>query len=331
MTVPVEAPPSPQPFDPADELNAEFKTIQGRSLAKIAWNRLRQDKAAMFGLGLIIFFVLIAIFAPLICHIFNVDPDTPNQNLLDDLGMPIGPFSGASWQHPLGIEPQLGRDVLARTVYGARTSLIIALCSTLLAMLIGVTLGIISGYRGSWVDTAVSRTMDVFLAFPTLLFSIAFLVVVGQSPAFQNSLVAQVLFLVFIIGFFGWAYVGRIVRGQTLSLREKEFIEASRSIGARSPRILFREILPNLLPIILVYSTLIIPTNILTEAALSYLGVGLTPPTASWGQSLSNSILYYQIDPFYMLVPGMSIFLCVLAFNLFGDGLRDAFDPRGQR
>ena len=331
MTVPVEAPPSPQPFDPAVELQDEFKTIQGRSLSKIAWNRLRQDKAAMFGLGLIIFFVLVAIFAPLICHIFNVDPDTPNQNLLDELGMPIGPFGGASWQHPLGLEPQLGRDVLARTVYGARTSLIIALLSTLLAMIIGVTLGIVSGYRGSWVDTVVSRSMDVFLAFPTLLFSIAFLVVVGQSPAFQGSVVAQVVFLVFIIGIFGWAYIGRIVRGQTLSLREKEFIEASRSIGARSPRILFREILPNLLPIILVYATLIIPTNILTEAALSYLGVGLSPPTSSWGQMLSNSLQFYQIDPFYMLVPGMSIFLCVLAFNLFGDGLRDAFDPRGQR
>jgi ABC-type dipeptide/oligopeptide/nickel transport system permease subunit len=330
MTVPVEAPPS-LPFDPSEPEAGEAKAIQGRSLGRIAWNRLRQDKGAMIGLGLIVFFVLIAIFAPLICHLFNVDPNTPNQNLLDELGMPIGPLSGASRQHPLGIEPQLGRDILARTVYGARASLIIALFSTLLAMVIGVVLGIIAGYRGSWVDTAVSRSMDVFLAFPTLLFSIAFLVVVGQSPAFQNSVVAQVAFLVFIIGFFGWAYIGRIVRGQTLSLREKEFIEASRSIGARSPRILFREILPNLLPIILVYSTLIIPTNILTEAALSYLGVGLAPPTSSWGQMLSNSLQFYQIDPWYMLVPGISIFLCVLAFNLFGDGLRDAFDPRGQR
>lgn len=330
MTVPVEAPPS-LPFDPSEREAGEPKAIQSRSLGKIAWSRLRKDKAAMFGLALIIFFILVAIFAPVICHIFGVDPDTPNQNLLDELGMPNGPFGGASWQHPLGLEPQLGRDILARTVYGARTSLIIALFSTLLAMVIGVVLGIVAGYRGSWVDTAVSRSMDVFLAFPTLLFSIAFLVVVGQSPAFQNSVFAQVAFLVFIIGFFGWAYIGRIVRGQTLSLREKEFIEASRSLGARSPRILFREILPNLLPIILVYSTLIIPTNILTEAALSYLGVGLAPPTSSWGQMLQDSLQYYQIDPFYMLVPGMSIFLCVLAFNLFGDGLRDAFDPRGLR
>jgi peptide/nickel transport system permease protein len=331
MTVPVEAPLSPMPFDPVDDMEAEYKKIQGRSLGRIAWNRLRKDKAAMFGLVLIIFFVVIAILAPVICSLFKVDPDLPNQNLLDGLGLPIGPFGGASWQHPLGLEPQLGRDILARTVYGARTSLTIALLATVLSMVIGVVLGIVAGYRGSWVDTAVSRSMDVFLAFPTLLFSIAFLVVVGQSPAFQNSAWAQIAFLVFIIGFFGWAYVGRIVRGQTLSLREKEFVEASRSIGARSPRILFRELMPNLLPIILVYSTLIIPTNILTEAALSYLGVGLAPPTSSWGQMLSDAVNYYQIDPFYMVVPGVSIFLCVLAFNLFGDGLRDAFDPKASR
>jgi peptide/nickel transport system permease protein len=331
MTVPVEAPLSPMSFDPVDDMEAEYKKIQGRSLGRIAWNRLRKDKAAMFGLVLIIFFVVIAILAPVICSLFKVDPDLPNQNLLDGLGLPIGPFGGASWQHPLGLEPQLGRDILARTVYGARTSLTIALLATVLSMVIGVVLGIVAGYRGSWVDTAVSRSMDVFLAFPTLLFSIAFLVVVGQSPAFQNSAWAQIAFLVFIIGFFGWAYVGRIVRGQTLSLREKEFVEASRSIGARSPRILFRELMPNLLPIILVYSTLIIPTNILTEAALSYLGVGLAPPTSSWGQMLSDAVNYYQIDPFYMVVPGVSIFLCVLAFNLFGDGLRDAFDPKASR
>lgn len=318
-------------FDPVEDMEADYKKIQGRSLSRIAWNRLRKDKAAMFGLILIIFFVLVAIFAPLICAIFKVNPDTPNQNLLDGLGLPIGPYGGASWQHPLGLEPQLGRDILARTVYGARSSLTIALLATVLAMVIGVVLGIVAGYRGSWVDTAVSRSMDVFLAFPTLLFSIAFLVVVGQSPAFQNHALAQLAFLVFIIGFFGWAYVGRIVRGQTLSLREKEFVEASRSIGARTPRILFRELMPNLLPIILVYSSLLIPTNILTEAAFSYLGVGLAPPTSSWGQMLSDAVDYYQIDPFYMVVPGLSIFLCVLAFNLFGDGLRDAFDPKASR
>jgi ABC-type dipeptide/oligopeptide/nickel transport system permease subunit len=303
--------------------------ISGRSLGQIAWSRLRRDRIAMAGAILIILFVAMAVLAPALCALFGVDPNSTHIDQLDELGFPIGPWAGMSWQHPLGVEPLLGRDVFARIVFGARYSLTIALLATVLTVGIGVVMGIIAGFRGTWIDTLISRGMDILLAFPVLLFSIAFLVIVGQTDWYKESVVWQVLFLTFIIGFFGWPYIGRVIRGQVLSLREKEFVDASRSIGASNNRILFKELLPNLLPVILVYSTLIIPTNILAEAAFSFLGVGLQPPTPTWGQMLSDSIATFQLVPFYMAVPGTAIFLCVLAFNLFGDGLRDAFDPKG--
>ncbi len=327
MTVPLDTDPRASAEAPA--VADATPEIAGRSLGAIAWGRLRQDKVALVGAAMIIIFILIAIFAPLLCRIFNVDPFSTNTDQLDDLGFPKGPWAGASWEHPLGVEPRLGRDIFARIVYGARYSLIIALLATILTVVLGVVAGIVAGFRGGWLDTLISRSMDILLAFPVLLFSIAALVIVGLTDWYRENVIYQVLFITFVIGFFGWPYIGRIIRGQVLSLREKEFVDAARSIGAPTNRILFKELLPNLLPIILVYSTLIIPSNILAEAALSFLGVGLQPPTPTWGQMLSSSISSFQLVPFYMAVPGMAIFLCVLAFNLFGDGLRDAFDPKG--
>ena len=196
--------------------------------------------------------------------------------------------------------------------------------ATIVAVVVGVTLGIIAGYFGGLIDAAISRLMDLILAFPLVLFAIALISVLPP----KNSV--RIWVLVFIIGGFSWPYIGRIVRGQTLSLREREFVEAARSMGAGSGRILFRELLPNLAAPILVYSTLIIPTNILFEAALSFLGVGVIPPTPSWGRLLSDAVKFYEFDPVYMVVPGLAIFITVLAFNLFGDGLRDALDPRSR-
>jgi ABC-type dipeptide/oligopeptide/nickel transport system permease subunit len=219
--------------------------------------------------------------------------------------------------------PRTGQDTFSNMVYGARISLVVAFLATILAVVIGVLLGVVAGYFGGWIDSLISRIMDLFLAFPLLLFAIALISVL------PNGNTVHVIVLIFIIGGFSWPYIGRIVRGQTLSLREREFVEAARSIGARSPRILFRELLPNLAAPILVYATLIIPTNILFEAALSFLGVGVLPPTPSWGAMLSNAVDFYEYDPTFMLVPGLAIFITVLAFNLFGDGLRDALDPKG--
>jgi len=247
--------------------------------------------------------------------------------------MPVGPFGGASVEHPFGITPGLGQDILDRTIVGLQTSLIIAGAATVVAVVLGVFAGVLAGYFGGWIDTVLSRVMDILLAFPVLLFSIALLVIlrlIGDIGPLSGDTLTFVA-LIAIIGGFGWAYPARIIRGQVLSLREKEFVEAARSLGARSSRILFKELLPNLVAPILVYSTLLLPVNILTEAALSYLGVGINPPKASLGQMISDAQRYARIDPFYMFVPGITIFIAVLAFNLFGDGLRDAIDPKSSR
>jgi ABC-type dipeptide/oligopeptide/nickel transport system permease subunit len=222
--------------------------------------------------------------------------------------------------------------MLARIVVGARYSLLIGFLATALAVVIGTIMGIIAGYYGGWVDAVIARLMDVFLAFPLLVFAIALAGVVPYSAFGMSGNTLRVALLVFIIGFFAWPYIGRIIRGQTISLKEREFVDAARSLGARAPYILFRELLPNLVAPILVYSTLLIPTNILFEAYLDYLGVGIIPPTPTWGSMLSDAVTnsFYSIDPMFMIIPGLAIFLTVMAFNLFGDGLRDALDPRSR-
>jgi ABC-type dipeptide/oligopeptide/nickel transport system permease subunit len=301
--------------------------IQGRSLGQIAWRRLRRDRVAMAGGITIVFLILVAIIGP---HLVQ-NPDTYNENLINPtFSRPNGPWGGISLAHPLGVEPVTGRDMLARVVVGAQYSLLIGFLATVLAVVIGVFFGIIAGYFGGWIDAVIARAMDVFLAFPLLVFAIAIVGVIPNSAWGLSGNTLRVFLLVFIIGFFGWPYMGRIIRGQVLSLREREFVDAARSIGARGTYILFSELLPNLVGPILVYSTLLIPTNILFEAALDYLGVGLIPPTPSWGQMLSNAVTngFYYIDPMYMVIPGLAIFITVMAFNLFGDGLRDALDPR---
>jgi peptide/nickel transport system permease protein/oligopeptide transport system permease protein len=327
MTAPLEA-----PADAAPETvlaGAGAKAIEGRSLGQIAWMRLRRDKVAIVGGIVIIVLILVAIFGPFLVQ----NPTIYHDNLIDPtFSRPKGPFGGISLAHPFGVEPVTGRDMLSRVVNGARVSLVIAFLATALAVVIGVFMGVIAGFFGGWADTVIARTMDVFLAFPLLVFAIA-LVGVMPSTAFGltgNGL--RIWLLVFIIGFFAWPYMGRIIRGQTLSLREREFVDAARSLGGRGPYVLFRELLPNLWGPILVYSTLLIPTNILFEAALSYLGVGIIPPQPTWGGMLSDAVTggFYSIDPMFMIIPGFAIFITVLAFNLFGDGLRDALDPRSR-
>ena len=314
----------------------EFAAIP-LTLRSLAWSRLKQDKLALAGGIFIIVLMVTAVLAAPISHLLGIDPDSYNSHLIDpNSTLPKGGWGGVSWAHPLGIEPINGRDVLARILYGAQVSLFIAIAATIVSMVIGVTLGIIAGFRGGFTDTFISRCMDIMLAFPVLLFSIALLAIfqgadLHMGPVTMSGTTMRITLLVTIIGFFGWAYIGRVIRGQVISLREKEFIDAARSLGAKDRRILARELLPNLAAPMLVYATLTIPTNILYEAALSFLGVGVQPPTPSWGQMLSRAINTFQVDPMYMLVPGLMIFITVLAFNLFGDGLRDALDPRSSR
>jgi peptide/nickel transport system permease protein len=329
MAVPIDVAtgpggPTPDPSSPVPN-----KAIEGRSLGKIAWGRLRRDKVAMGGGIVVVLLILVAIIGP---HVVQ-NPDTYNPSLINPTFLrPNGTFGGISLAHPLGVEPETGRDLLARIVVGAQYSLLIAFLSTVLAVVIGTFFGVIAGYLGGWVDSLIARSMDVFLAFPLLVFALALAGVIPNTAFGLSGNSLRIAVLIFVIGFFNWPYMGRIIRGQTLSLREREFVDAARSLGARTPYVLFRELLPNLVAPILVYATLLIPTNILFEAALDYLGVGLYVPTPTWGQMLSSAVQngYYYIDPEFMLVPGITIFITVMAFNLFGDGLRDALDPRSR-
>jgi peptide/nickel transport system permease protein len=330
MTVPIEVSAGAAEASPDAILaGVGSATIEGRSLGQIAWMRLRRDKVAMAGGVVVVLLILVAVAGPF----FVQNPDVYHANLINPTySRPNGPFGGISLAHPLGVEPVTGRDVLARIVVGARYSLLIGFLATALAVFIGVVMGVIAGYFGGWVDSVIARAMDVFLAFPLLVFAIAMIGVIPDSAFGLSGNTLRVFLLVFIIGFFAWPYMGRIIRGQALSLREREFVDAARSLGARGPYILVRELLPNLVSPIIVYATLLIPTNILFEAALDYLGVGLIPPAPSWGQMLSAAVLqqFWQLDPMYMIIPGLAIFITIISFNLFGDGLRDALDPRSR-
>jgi ABC-type dipeptide/oligopeptide/nickel transport system permease subunit len=330
MAVPIDVATGPGGPEPTPAPAVAGKAIEGRSLGQIAWMRLRQDKVAMAGGIVVIFLILVAIFGPYLVQ----NPLTYHENLIDPtFSRPFGTLGGISTAHPFGVEPITGRDLLARVVNGARVSLIIAFLSTALAVGIGMVMGVVAGFFGGWVDSVIARAMDIFLAFPLLVFAIALVGVVPSSAFGLSGNSLRIGLLIFVIGFFAWPYMGRIIRGQTLSLREREFVDAARSLGARGPYILFRELLPNLVGPILVYSTLLIPTNILFEAALSYLGVGIIPPTPSWGGMISDAVNngIYSVDPMYMIIPGLAIFITVMAFNLFGDGLRDALDPKSSR
>jgi ABC-type dipeptide/oligopeptide/nickel transport system permease subunit len=240
-------------------------------------------------------------------------------------------LAAALWpsaKHLFGVDP-LGRDVFSRVLYGARVSLVVAFVATGLSMMIGVTLGMIAGYFRGWVDMAISRLIDVLLAFPILLLALGLAAACSLGHGCFGGLIKPGLVVViFVITFVNWTFIGRIVRGQVLSLREKEFVEAARSLGASKTRIIFREILPNLVAPIIVYSTLIIPQNILFEAALSFLGAGVQPPTASWGAMLADATSSFDTAWWYMVFPGVALLLTVLAFNLVGDGLQDALHPK---
>jgi peptide/nickel transport system permease protein len=269
---------------------------------------------------------LIAILAPVLAS-FTHGPNEVHLETLDSFGIPTGPQAG----FPFGVDTA-GRDLMVRVAYGARTSLFIAFFATGIASTIGVTLGLLAGFYRGKIDTLISRTIDVVLSLPVLLLSLGLVSACGVSAeGCLGGLIKPGLLLVsYVIALFTWPYIARIVRGQVLSLREKEFVEASRSLGASNWRIVFREILPNVAAPIIVYSTLIIPNNVLFEASLSFLGVGVPPETPSWGRMLSEASSHIE-SWWMMLFPGLFLLLTTLAFNLVGDGLRDALDPRDSR
>jgi peptide/nickel transport system permease protein len=301
--------------------------VPAKSPLQLFWRRFRQDRVALAALGFIVFLVIIAIAAPLVVDVLGLPgPNTQNLNLTDAFGSPLGPSSA----HPFGVD-QLGEDVMSRVIYGARVSLIVGIVGTGIATVIGVSLGVMAGFYRGWVDTAFSRVTDVVLSIPILLLGLG----IGAACSVRGCLGGAVQpglgELLFLISLASWAYMYRIVRGLVLSLREREFVEASRALGASNARIMFREILPNLVAPIIVYATLLIPLNILLEAALSFLGVGIRPPTASWGQMIAAATPIFNTAWWYMVFPGIALLLTVLAFNLLGDGLQDALNPRTAR
>ena len=301
--------------------------VAAKSPLQLFWRRFRQDRVALAALGFIVFLVIIAIAAPLVVDVLGLpSPNTQNLNLTDAFGSPLGPSSA----HPFGVD-QLGEDVMSRVIYGARVSLIVGIVGTAIATVIGVSLGVMAGFYRGWVDTAFSRVTDVVLSIPILLLGLG----IGAACSVRGCLGGAVQpglgELLFLISLASWAYIYRIVRGLVLSLREREFVEASRALGASNARIMFREILPNLVAPIIVYATLLIPLNILLEAALSFLGVGIRPPTASWGQMIAAATPIFNTAWWYMVFPGIALLLTVLAFNLLGDGLQDALNPRTAR
>ncbi|MDR2294769.1 MAG: ABC transporter permease [Microbacterium sp.] len=326
---------------PRTEVINTPKVATGRSLLATAWLRIKRSKIAMGSLAVVILIVLFALLAPVLTAIEGQDPDTTNTgpDVLDNFmtpGLPLPEFMYPSAQHWLGVEPGLGRDIFARLAYGAQVSLLIALLSTLVSVVLGTVLGAAAGYFGGKVDTVISRLIDLFLAFPHLLLVLSLTPILQSrlrdTPLGQGSFV-PIASLVIILGFFGWAYLARVVRGQVLSIREQEFIEAARSYGASRWSIIFTQVIPNVSGVVLVYATMMIPTNISAEAALSFLGVGVKDPTPSWGQMLNAAQAgnWYLSDPWFLIVPGTALVITVLAFNLLGDAVRDALDPKASR
>ncbi len=325
--------------------------VKARGYWELVWVRFKRDKLALTSLGFIILLILAALIGgPIAAHFLGHGPDDLFGAGIDpDSQLPVGPWTwidlapypGAPCPDGspapcgqtlfiLGGDSQLGRDLFLRLLYGARTSLEVALLATGFSVLFGVIMGLMAGYFRGWVDTVVSRLTEMIMVFPALLFIIAIQATVGESlNAITFGFLAPGVFtLVLIFSLLGWFYPARIIRGQVLSLREKEFIEAARMTGAGDLRIMRSHLLPHLVAPIVVYATLIVASNIIGEAGLSFLGLGILPPTASWGNLLAQAPLYYLVQPWIMVWPGLAILFTTLAFNLLGDALRDAFDPR---
>ncbi|HWE56707.1 MAG TPA: ABC transporter permease [Acidimicrobiales bacterium] len=299
---------------------AASATIEGRGTWQLAWTRLKRDRAAMISLGVIVVIVLVAIFAPLFA---SVTGHGVNQQFRDTGLTPDGLPKGPSRAFIFGTDDQ-GRDILVRVAYGTRISLLVGVVATSLTVGVGAVLGIAAGYLGGLVDTVIARLIDIVLSLPYLLFSISLVSI--------NFLGGPGLgIIIFVIAVFSWAAAARIVRGQVLSIRENEYIEAARSLGAGPWRIMLVDILPNVMAQLIVYATLLIPVVIVFEAVLSFLGLGVPPPTADWGQMISESESVYQQSWWFLAFPSMALVVTTLAFNILGDGVRDALDPRSDR
>jgi peptide/nickel transport system permease protein len=311
----------------------------GRSPGQLAWMRIKRDRVALASVCVLLFFGLLAVLAPVISWLYGAKVYTGNNDLMDLRGRPLGTAGGVSGSHWLGITPQRGYDVFLQLIYGVRTSLGIAIVSALVATAVGVVVGIVAGYVGGWVDRVLSWFIDLMLCFPFFLFALALVPTLSTRLEDQYGVVApwkRVVELIAIFVIFGWMYVARLVRGQVISLREREYVEAARAAGAGTGHILFKQILPNTWAPIIVAFSLSVPSIVTAEAALAIFSIGITEDTgiADLGRLIYNSIPYLSVAglaPGAVFLPGLVIFALVLAFNLLGDSLRDALDPKSLR
>jgi peptide/nickel transport system permease protein len=337
MTIPASELESHATAIPSDIEVAGAKKVVGRSPTQLAIARFRKDKLSMTAFFICVFYAVGGIAAPILSKTGVLDPYTLHQGLLDVSmgGIPKGSYGGISWSHPLGLEPGTGSDLLSRIALGTTWSLAIALSACVLTIVIGAVLGIVSGFSGGFVDAVVGRVIDLTLSFPSTLMLLA---LSGMAVAFLQEDIhihdrdqAAGVYVVLILAGFGWPPIARVVRGQVLSLREREFIDAARLLGASRARLYFKEILPNLWAPLLVYFTLLLPAYVSAEAAFSFLGVGIKPPTPTLGNILNDSISYDQTDFIFFFFPAFMIAVIVISFNLFGDGIRDALDPKSSQ
>lgn len=291
--------------------------IEGRTPWQLAWRRLRKDRVAIACVIFIVLLILVAVFAPQIARWVGFSPTKPDTNNgLDNNGLPYGPGT----KHWFGTD-ELGRDLFTRAVYGARVSLFVGLVSTAIATTVGVTIGLLAGYFGGWVDAIISRLVEVILSYPYLIVGLVAAATIGPSEPMEIA----------VISFFSFSAIARVIRGQVLFLKHREFIEAARSLGASRFRIMFVDILPNLTAPTIVLASLAIPAAIVFESTLTFLGAGIDPSIPSWGGMLSESTQYYRYAWWYLLTPSVLLLLTTLAFNLLGDGIRDALDPRADQ
>ncbi len=306
-----------------------------KSPGALAWARMRADKKSMAAAVIVVIYLILGILAPILVKTGVLDPSSNHLNLLNDLTLPKGRFGGVSWAHPFGVVPGIGYDVLSRVWYGITFSLAISISAAIISVVIGVVLGIIAGVSGGWVDSIIGRFIDLVLCFPQTLMllslSATMLVFITHSLHVPAGAPAQALYVTVVMAAFGWTTLARLIRGQVLSLREREFVEAARLFGASQPRLWFKEMLPNLWAPILVNATLMLPLYISTEAALAFLGVSINDGTPTLGNVLRDSINYPTSDLTYFILPAAFIAIVVVAFNLLGDGLRDALDPKSNR
>lgn len=319
------------------DVEGEGAKVAGRSPTQLAIARFRKDRLSMIALGICCIYIVAAIAAPILVKVNILDPLAYNQKTLDVAlgGIPKGSFGGIDAHHLLGVEPGTGRDVLSRLMLGMTWSLTIALIGVLITIVLGAVLGILSGMSGGFVDATIGRLIDLTLSFPQTLMLLALssgaILFITNNLHVANRDLANAFYVIAILGIFGWPPVARVVRGQVLSLREREYVDAARLFGASRMRLYFKEILPNLWAPLLVYFTLLLPAYVSAEAAFNFLGVGVKPPTPTLGNILRDSISYMTADVLFFLLPGLMLAIIVVSFNLLGDGIRDALDPKSSR